>query len=221
MGKFNEQNNFMYLVAALLTLLLALPLFAMFEQGPLQWMTRLLIITTLLFSYLSLDFGRWWGRFVLLALFLLIATSAAHLVYPDYSPSSAHLVLLLLFFGSMAYSAGRRVLLQGAIDSNRIVGSIAVYLLLGLVWAMLYLLLLEFVPTAIHGIEYQSWEDNFVNVAYFSFVTLTTLGYGDIFPAHPTSSALAYLQAICGAFYMSVVVASLVGARTPASRRKG
>ena len=220
MGKFNEQNNFIYLTAAVLVLLLALPLFAILDQGPLQWMTRILVIAILLFAYLSLDFGRWWGRFVLLTLFLLIATSIAHQIYPDYSPSSAHLVLLLLFFGSMAYSAGRRVLLRGDIDSNRITGSIAVYLLLGLVWAMLYLLLLEFVPTAIHGIEYQSWEDNFVNAAYFSFVTLTTLGYGDIFPVHPTSSALAYLQAICGAFYMSVVVASLVGARKPAMRAR-
>jgi hypothetical protein len=217
MGKLNEQNNFIHLTAALLVLLLALPLSAMFDQGPTKWMIRILIISTLLATYLSLDFGRWWGRFVLLALLLLVAASVAQMIYPAYSASSAHMVLLLLFFGSVAYSAGRRVLLRGEIDGNRIIGSIAVYLLLGLVWAMLYLLVLEFVPTAIHGIEYQSWEDNFIDIAYFSFVTLTTLGYGDITPAHPTSSALAYLQAITGAFYMSVVVASLVGARKPVS----
>lgn len=220
MGKLNEQNNFIYLTAALLVLLLALPLSAMFEQGPLKWMIRILMISTLLATYLSLDFGRWWGRFVLLALFLLVAATVAHMIYPTYSASSAHLVLLLLFFGSVAYSAGRRVLLRGEIDGNRIIGSIAVYLLLGLVWAMLYLLVLEFVPTAIHGIEYQNWEDNFIEIAYFSFVTLTTLGYGDITPAHPTSSAMAYLQAITGAFYMSVVVASLVGARKPLSHAR-
>lgn len=217
MGKFNEENNFLYLTAALLVLLLALPLFTMFEQGPLRWMTRTLVVLTLLVTYLSLNFGRWWGRFVLLSLFLLIATSTVHIfLYPAYSASITHLVLLLLFFGSVAYSAGRRVLLQGKIDDNKIIGGIAVYLLLGLLWAMLYLLLLEFVPTAIQGIEYQRWEENFSDVIYFSFVTLTTLGYGDITPAHPASSALVYLQAITGAFYMAVVVASLVGARKPA-----
>ena len=218
MGKFNEQNNFIYLTGALLVLLLMLPLLAMFSEGPMEWMIRILVISTLLVTYLSLDFGRWWGRFVLLALFLLVATSIAHLVYPAYSASSAHLLLLLLFFGSVAYSAGNRVLLRGEIDSNRIIGSVAVYLLLGLVWTMLYLLVLEFEPTALQGIEQQSWENNFNNIAYFSFVTLTTLGYGDITPTHPTSSALAYLQAISGAFYMSVVVASLVGARKPGER---
>jgi len=218
MRKFNEKNNFIYLTIALLVLLLTLPFFAIFDPGPLKWMTRILILSTLLVTYLSLDFGRWWGRFVLLALFLLVASSIAQMVSATYSASSTHLVLLLLFFGSVAYSAGNRVLLRGEIDSNRVIGSIAVYLLLGLVWTMLYLLLLEFVPTAIRGIEYQSWEDNLVDVAYFSFVTLTTLGYGDIVPVHPTSSALAYLQAISGAFYMSVVVASLVGARAPATR---
>lgn len=218
MRKFSEQNNFIYLTIALLVLLLALPLFSMVYQGPLQWITRTLIVGTLLVTYLSLDFGRWWGRFVLLALFLLTATSIAKMVSPTYPVSWAHLVLLLLFFGSVAYSAGHRVLLRGAIDSNRIIGSIAVYLLLGLVWATLYLLVLEFEPTAIRGIEYQSWEENFINVAYFSFVTLTTLGYGDITPVHPVSEALAFLQAISGAFYMSVVVASLVGARKPSAR---
>jgi hypothetical protein len=218
MGKLNEQNNFIYLTSALLVLLLMLPLLKMFSEGPMEWMIRILVISTLLVTYLSLDFGRWWGRFVLLALFLLVATSIAHLVYPAYSASSAHLLLLLLFFGSVAYSAGNRVLLRGEIDSNRIIGSVAVYLLLGLVWTMLYLLVLEFEPTALQGIEQQSWENNFNNIAYFSFVTLTTLGYGDITPTHPTSSALAYLQAISGAFYMSVVVASLVGARKPGER---
>jgi voltage-gated potassium channel len=221
MGKFNEENNFHYLTAALLVLLLALPLLTVFRQGPVEWMTQILIIATLVVAYLSLDFGRWWGRFVLLVLFLLITGSIVHLIYPTYSASAAHLVLLLLFFGSVAYSAGRRVLLRGDIDGNRIIGSIAVYLLLGLVWAMLYLLLLEFAPGAIQGIEDQRWENNFSDILYFSFVTLTTLGYGDITPVHPASSALAYLQAITGAFYMAVVVASLIGAKAPARLRRG
>nr|WP_269764034.1 potassium channel family protein [Shewanella benthica] len=47
-------------------------------------------------------------------------------------------------------------------------------------------------------------------MAYFSFVTLTTLGYGDISPISPFSQVLVYMEAIAGVFYMAIVVASLV-----------
>ena len=85
------------------------------------------------------------------------------------------------------------------------------YLLLGLIWAVLYLITLEMWPTGINGIEYQNWHDNFGVAVYFSFVTMTSLGYGDISPAIPFTRTLAYLQAIRGTFYMAIVVASLVG----------
>ena len=181
-GKPNAENNFLYLTTALLVLLLALPLLATFPQGPVHWIIRGLIIATLLVTYFSLDFGYWWGKFVLLVMFLLIISSVVRQFYPAYSTNSTHLVLLLLFFCSVAYSAGHRVLLRDEINHNRIIGSIAIYLLLGLIWSMLYLLLLEIEPTAIRGIEYRPWEENFFDITYFSFVTLTTLGYGDITP---------------------------------------
>ena len=47
---------------------------------------------------------------------------------------------------------------------------------------------------------------------YFSFVTLSTLGYGDISPASEIARSLVYLEAICGQFYIAILVASLVGA---------
>ena len=70
---------------------------------------------------------------------------------------------------------------------------------------------LEFWPEGIKGIEYKDWHDNFGATAYFSYVTMTTLGYGDITPVVPMTRTLAYLQAVAGTFYMAVVVASLVG----------
>jgi hypothetical protein len=100
------------------------------------------------------------------------------------------------------------------VDANTIVGALSVYLLIGLIWATLYLLSLEFFPLAFNGIERENWSDNFSNAVYFSFVTMTSLGYGDVSPALPITRALAYLQAIAGAFYMAIVVASLIGART-------
>ncbi|MCV5231345.1 potassium channel family protein, partial [Escherichia coli] len=84
------------------------------------------------------------------------------------------------------------------------------FLLLGLMWAIAYLILLEFSPEAFTGMEAISWGQNFSNAAYFSFVTLTTLGYGDISPLTPLAPVAVYLEAITGVFYMAIVGSSLV-----------
>ncbi|WP_140310699.1 potassium channel family protein, partial [Vibrio parahaemolyticus] len=85
------------------------------------------------------------------------------------------------FYGTFQ-SLVRKILFSGQIDTNKLIGSVALFLLLGLMWAVAYLLLLEVDPLAFRGLEAIPWEDNFSNSAYFSFVTLTTLGYGDISP---------------------------------------
>jgi voltage-gated potassium channel Kch len=58
--------------------------------------------------------------------------------------------------------------------------------------------------------EATSWGQNFSNAAYFSFVTLTTLGYGDISPLTQLAQVIVYLEAIVGVFYMAIIVSSLV-----------
>ena len=124
-----------------------------------------------------------------------------------------NLVFTLGFFVTAAAFAARQVLLSGRVNSNTLVGSMAIYLLLGLIWATLYLLVLEFIPDAFNGIEYRQWSDNFSTALYFSYVTLTSLGYGDITPTSELSRTLAYCESVTGTFYLAIVVASLIGAR--------
>jgi voltage-gated potassium channel Kch len=56
------------------------------------------------------------------------------------------------------------------------------------------------------------WYQVMQQVTYFSFVTLATLGYGDISPASPIAQVIVILEAVTGVFYLAVVVASLIGA---------
>ena len=93
--------------------------------------------------------------------------------------------MLLIFFLSAAWLVGSEVLLTGSVDINKIVGSVALYLLLALIWSILYTLLLEVSPEAMKGVEAGQWVENMSIMTYFSFVTLTTLGYGDISPVTP------------------------------------
>lgn len=122
-----------------------------------------------------------------------------------------HLFLMLIFFFITLKLAAEQALFSGEITINSLIGSICIYLLLGLIWVMLYLLLIEFIPQSFSGFDGITWQENFSDVIYFSFVTLTTLGYGDILPINPLARFLVYSEVIIGVFYMAIVVSSLVG----------
>lgn len=101
-----------------------------------------------------------------------------------------------------------RVLMKGPITFRRIQGAIAVYLLLGLAWAHAYELIEYLGPGSFTGAfrdagRFSSWM-------YFSFVTLATLGYGDIAPVHPAARSLAVAEAITGQLYLAILIARLV-----------
>ena len=170
------------------------------------------IFLTELVAFSSLKLSARWRWFVVLMMILTVLSNILRELAGDgaYTVSMPGLLVMFIFFCGMAYTASRQVLFSGSIDLNTIVGTIAVYLLLGLIWTVMYLIALEYWPNAFNGIDYRPWNENFSATAYFSFITMTTLGYGDVSPAVPVTQALAYLQAICGTFYMAVLVASLV-----------
>jgi len=85
-----------------------------------------------------------------------------------------------------------------------------------MIWAMLYLLIAEALPGSFNGVPQAPWLENFSTATYFSFVTITTLGYGDILPVTPLARFLVTMEAIVGVFYMAIVVASLIGVRLSA-----
>jgi voltage-gated potassium channel Kch len=127
--------------------------------------------------------------------------------------SMLHLFMLLSFLVWVTWLALHQVLFTGAIDGNKILGAVCIYILLGLIWALLYLFIAETVPDAFNGLPQAGWLENFADATYFSFVTITTLGYGDIWPVLRLARFLVYMEAIVGVFYMAILVASLIGVR--------
>ncbi len=111
------------------------------------------------------------------------------------------------------------VLRDEEVSREKIFGALSVYLLLGVIWAMLFIMMDSLVPGSLrHG---QDQVLTGAEMIYYSFVTLTTLGYGDIVPVSPTARSLATLEALTGQLYLTVLVARLVGLHiTHASRRR-
>jgi hypothetical protein len=124
------------------------------------------------------------------------------------------MLFLIAVTGAVLY----RVLRKGPVTSHRIQGAIAVYLMLGLIWAMAYSLVYIWDPSSFNlgrsiggtvdldGIQTEGMS----RFIYFSFVTMTTLGYGDIAPQSKLADNLAVLQALVGQIYLVVILARLV-----------
>ena len=96
----------------------------------------------------------------------------------------------------------------GRVTTVRIQGAIAVYLLFGVAWAHAYRITALLHP---HSFIFQAGElSSVTDWMYFSFVTLTTVGYGDITPAAPIARTLATGEALTGQLYLAVLIARLV-----------
>jgi hypothetical protein len=97
------------------------------------------------------------------------------------------------------------------VDSNVIYISIIIYLLISMVWAFFYAVLEALVPGSFLMPFETIQSDTMHWFFYFSFVTITTLGYGDITPLNAKASMLASSEALIGQIYLVVIVAWLVG----------
>ncbi len=122
------------------------------------------------------------------------------------------IVVMLLASTTLGWLLLVRVMRDGRINLNRIMGAIGSYLLIGVVFSQAYRLLAAFVPEAFAiGGAPASDEQIHPRLFYYSFVTLTSLGYGDITPLHPYARSLATMEALAGNLFLTVLIARLVG----------
>lgn len=162
---------------------------------------------------------------------LTLAAQWAHHLFPTREIQVLGHALGLVFVAFITGLALRQVLARGAVTGNRIQGAVAVYLLIGLLWTFAYALMTEVEPggllvsdssqlavagEALPGEPSHGVGKDFGTLVYFSFVTLSTLGYGDILPVGPFTQSLALLEALLGQIYLAVLVARLVGLQVAA-----
>lgn len=128
----------------------------------------------------------------------------------SFSRFGAHL-LFAIFYGLLVYSFTVQITHAKRVSTNVLSATLSLYLIIGLFWGALYTLLNEISPGSYSGNLLENTQNTFHVFNYFSFVTLTTLGYGDITPQTAGASSLCQMEAIVGQFYTAVVVAWLVG----------
>ena len=115
-----------------------------------------------------------------------------------------------LFFGYSVINILHIVVQSEEVTKETIFAAIVAYLLIALTWSFLYMILELMIPGSFVFPD-KSFRAETMQFEYFSFVTITTLGYGDIIPLSNKASALALLEALIGQVYLVVLVAWLVG----------
>lgn len=208
------ESNFRYLFAGLVLLLLIEPI-----GDVVGWSSNrgfgLLLSALLLAGIWSLHPSRLWLRAGQALAASAIVLGIAGAVWPLAPIQIATQLVAVLFF-LLSIRLGLQVVLTGGrVTTNHLLGAMSVYLLLGLMWALLFSALHRLAPDSFRGLS----TANPSEFIYFSFVTLATLGYGDIAPVNPIARTVVYLEAVVGQLYVAVLIASLVSRYIAGQRR--
>jgi voltage-gated potassium channel len=187
-----------------------------------RWLTQLALQAFLLNAVLvTLSANPEWRnlRRAVIALWVVALAGSLNeiIVVPtrvEHLARSAQIVSMLPLLALLCIGILRYVFRRRELTLDGIFATIAVYLLVGLLFALLYLLLLEWNPASFNlPAEKLAQGPALVQSAmiYYSMITLATVGYGDILPLTDTARTLAVLEATVGQFYVAVIVAVFVG----------
>lgn len=143
---------------------------------------------------------------------VIISLSVPFLAFDVAVLFAPHPVLFGLTYGSGAllyafiiYVLLKDLLVQRNITAGMILCAISIYLLIGFMWGGIYGVIETADPRAFAGLDHAA------DILYFSFVALTTVGFGDIAPVSILARWLAILEAAMGSIYMAIIVALIVG----------
>ncbi len=216
-----QNNNFSYLLIALLIFIIGVPITYDLELISMR-VSRVVGITCVLaIGIWSLrGLGKLYSIGMLVAVVGIVVNILSFVRESDALHITSH-VFLFVFLSLAIFNTMRQVAVGTEINPNRIVGAICVYLLLGVIWSIFYLVIEFFEPGSFRGLTEAAspaWNPDWI---YFSFVTITTLGYGDITPLTQTARSFAFAEAVVGQFYIAVLVAGLVSAYISARQSSG
>jgi hypothetical protein len=151
---------------------------------------------------------------VMLAVCLPLQVMA--IVAPNETLITAVELTMLPFYGFAVVSLLAFVLRPGVVGADRLYAAVSVYILFGFVWALGYFALMHWSPDAFVATAREAAEHRLVygDMLYFSFVSLTSTGYGDIVPVSPGARSMTVFEHIVGVMYVAILIARLAGSYT-------
>jgi hypothetical protein len=139
----------------------------------------------------------------------LLLTSALAQAFSGHAAQIWSIVMTTAFEAAVTWSVARVVFGPGRVTLYRIQGGVVLYLSIGLIFSNLYRLAAITLHAAFSGLAVEN-QPELGALLYFSFSTLTTLGFGDILPLHPLVRSMAILEAVIGMLFPATLLARLV-----------
>lgn len=213
-----QQRKYLSLLCAILALLVIQPIASAFGVG--ESLFEVLVVFVMAVLVLVLSRERVW-RFVAAAVCIAAAilSTASHFLTSSAQNATltASHAIGALFFVLVAGKIIRSILAAQELSWDMVFGAICGYLLLGVAWGLTYAMLHVANPEAFqfgNDIRLQMEEGDYSrNVfIYYSFVTLTTVGYGDVSALSTTARTLSWVEAVVGQLYLAVLIAGLISA---------
>lgn len=206
-----KEPNFHYLLAGIVAFLLLGPTVENFLGNRLDGIVLMTAYTGMLvLSLWGLQDTRWIFVSGTALAILSVVMIATDVLIPDIDLALVSLTLYLLFQLLTIWLASSYLFTGSSVSMNKIVGGTCVYFLIGMTWAIFYVFLIAFDTDAFQGSNLGPEGQIYWDLTYFSFVTITTLGFGDILPVSPTAKALAYTEAVVGQIYVAVFIGAMV-----------
>lgn len=153
--------------------------------------------------------------------FLFIVFRWIDVFYPIPFVILAEILLTVCTFSLLIVLVFMKVFEPGPITVYRVIGSVVVYMLLANLWSVVYLFLYEHIEgsfqLSLPAFELNSLQANFL---YFSYITITTTGFGEIVPLHPIARSLVQVEALTGVLYPVVLIGRLVSDVNTSNKEK-
>lgn len=206
-----RKSRYLYLLLSLVTYFVSLSFLVDFKmEGGVETFLFSLILLFSLYSILRRK------------IILLVATVLALLSFVGNGLASFGLIgeewmviqhiASILFLSVIICSVISDLLSHKKVTLDTLLGAISGYLLIGFLWTFFYMLLTSLNPDAFSGLMLAgSKEQKVQHFIYYSFITLTTVGYGDILAISSVARTLSWVEAIVGQAYLTIWIAGLVG----------
>lgn len=188
--------------------------FRIFDTGPLRWMFGLSVLvgSVAVAAQPRVQVG--------IALMALVVLGLR-----GWSPGGVWLAVLTaaltqLYLLLVVVVVLRQVFRRGPINAHRVQGAVVAYLLLGIAWAFAYQMVEIIHPSSFRSLRFHPDDPHIpADLVYFSFSTLSTVGYGDIAPLHPAARSIATAEALVGQLFPTVLIARLVAMELESRRQ--
>ncbi len=206
--QLRTRQRFSLLLVAEFALIVGCPILREFGIGPPLWgILAIAVFVASLFAVLGQ--GRATDVAVVLAVPAIIGAAF------NASGYTSRLLPPGMLFGTafIVYTCAvilRSVITTAKVTIDTLYGAIAAYVLLGISWGNIYFLIETFWPSSFTSPIMPGTQIDGPNFIFFSFVTLTTIGYGDIVPASAISKSFVILEAVTGIMYPAVMIARLI-----------